>query len=85
MQLGRAKVAEYVKHRDTALRSLREAKRALDREIAEYPTPIAGCDAQFTFLLTERRRLAAALDAFGAEVFIPTPRTLTPGAGVESR
>ena len=78
-------MTDYAGHRDAAIWSLRAARRALDAEIAEYPTPIAGCDAQFTWLLGERRKVSSALDAFASEVFIPTPRTLTPGAGVESR
>lgn len=68
-----------------ALASLRQARTALSEEISAYPTPIAGCDAQFNHLLAERRRVLAALDALGEEVFIPTPRSPTPQAGVESR
>ena len=30
-------------------------------EIKRYPTPIAGCDEQFDFLLSERDRLALEL------------------------
>ena len=40
----------------------RERKAALDAEIAAYPRPIAGCDAQFNALLEERARLAKELD-----------------------
>lgn len=78
-------MADFMHYRQVALSSLVEARRALECEIAEYPTPISGCDAQFTHLLAERRRLIAALSAFEADVFIPTPRTLEPGTGVESR
>lgn len=49
-----------------ALRRLREhlwrLKAPIDRQIREYPTPIAGCDAQFNHLLDERRRLARDLN-----------------------
>lgn len=49
-----------------ALRRLREhllrLKAPIDRQIREYPTPIAGCDAQFNHLLEERRRLALDLN-----------------------
>ena len=31
-------------------------------QIKNYPTPIAGCDEQFIFLLGERDRLRAALE-----------------------
>jgi hypothetical protein len=65
--------------------ALRKARRALDRELADYPGPVSGCDAQYTHLLAERRRLSGALDRLRAEVFIPTPRTLTPSSGVERR
>lgn len=54
--------------------ALHRARRALDREIADYPTPIAGCDAQFNHLLAERRRLSGAIAELGQEVFVPTPR-----------
>jgi len=37
-----------------------ELKRIKD-EIAGYPAPIAGCDAQFNHLLAERQRILEAL------------------------
>jgi hypothetical protein len=50
----------------SALRRIREhllrLKAPIDRQIREYPTPIAGCDAQFNYLLDERRRLAHNLN-----------------------
>ena len=33
----------------------------IKKEIAAYPGPIAGCDAQFNHLLEERQRLLEAL------------------------
>ena len=54
--------------------SLQDAQARLGEEIAAYPTPIAGCDAQFNHLLAERRRVAAALRALDRPVHIPTPR-----------
>jgi hypothetical protein len=65
--------------------ALRRARTALTEEIAAYPTPISGCDAQFNHLLAERRRLTLALQALESPVFIPTPRTPHADAGVESR
>jgi hypothetical protein len=53
---------------------LRRAGQELDGEIRAYPTPIAGCDAQYNHLLAERRRVRFALGALNAEVHIPTPR-----------
>lgn len=53
-----------------ALRRIREhllrVKAPIDRQIREYPTPIAGCDAQFNHLLDERRRLAHDLNRLDA-------------------
>ncbi len=71
--------------RASAADALHMARVALDAQINTYPTPISGCDAQFTYLLAERRRLRNAVAALEADIFIPTPRTLTPGTGVESR
>ena len=36
----------------------------LKSEIKRYPTPIAGCDEQFEFLLSERDRLTRELSEF---------------------
>jgi hypothetical protein len=51
---------------------LEAEKRRLYDEIRSYPTPIAGCDQQFNYLLeqqarvhTELNRVRAALDAAG--------------------
>mmetsp|Transcript_13337 Transcript_13337/g.21136 ORF Transcript_13337/g.21136 Transcript_13337/m.21136 type:complete len:80 (+) Transcript_13337:1523-1762(+) len=61
------------------------AKKILNTEISAYPTPIAGCDVQFNHLLAERQKVQTALDNLTAFVFVPTPRSPTPTAGVESR
>lgn len=58
--------------------NLEEAVHLLDQEIAEYPTPIAGCDQQFNHLLEERRRANNALDALSEALSTPTPRQLEP-------
>ena len=71
--------------RAEAEQALARARRALEAEIAQYPTPISGCDAQFNHLLAERARLARAMGDLRAPVFVPTPRTPTPSSGVESR
>lgn len=76
---------DYESLKSDGIAALRAAREALNLVIADYPTPVSGCDAQYTHLLAERRRLIGALDALEAEVFIPTPRTLTRFAGVESR
>lgn len=61
------------------------AKQLLIDEISHYPTPIAGCDVQFNHLLAERQKVQDALRSLDASIFVPTPRSPTPTAGVESR
>jgi chorismate mutase len=74
---------------DTALaharKALDTARACLAAEIAAYPTPISGCDAQFNHLLSQRSQISRAIAALEHDVFIPTPRTPAPFAGVESR
>lgn len=64
---------------------LSKARELLQSEISNYPSPIAGCDAQFNHLLAERQKVLAALRSLNECVFVPTPRSPTPQAGVESR
>lgn len=56
---------------DGLIRSARarliRAQKLLNEEIAAYPTPIAGCDAQFNHLLAERRRLRTVLRVMDEE------------------
>ncbi|WP_223421915.1 hypothetical protein [Tateyamaria pelophila] len=61
------------------------ARQLLNAEITDYPTPVAGCDAQFNHLLAERQRVLAAIASLEDAVFVPTPRSPTPFAGAESR
>ncbi|MGC1496382.1 MAG: hypothetical protein WA790_11285 [Sulfitobacter sp.] len=61
------------------------ARQLLNEDIATYPTPISGCDAQFNYLLAEREKVGAALRKLDEMVFVPTPRTPDQFAGVESR
>ena len=61
---------------DKARSDLEAAKRVLTEEINAYPTPIAGCDAQFNYLLQQKRRVLGALQALDLDVHIPTPRSL---------
>jgi hypothetical protein len=42
-------------------RHLETAKDRIFREIQAYPSPIAACDAQLTFLCDERDRIAAEI------------------------
>lgn len=44
--------------------SLEAELQRIKMEIAEYPGPIAGCDAQFNHLLAERQRILDALGKF---------------------
>ena len=61
---------------DKAKSDLKAAKRVLNEEIDAYPTPIAGCDEQFNYLLQQKRRVLGALQALDADIHIPTPRSL---------
>ncbi len=65
--------------------SLQAALDTLNREIAQYPTPVSGCDQQYTYLLATRHRVSDALNTLNLDVFVATPRSLSPGTGVESR
>ena len=38
------------------------------QQIKDYPTPIAGCDEQFNFLLSERGKLRKELEKFRVDV-----------------
>ncbi len=78
-------MSDYREDLSSARAALLSAMNALRGEMASYPTPVAGCDAQYTHLLVEQERIRRALDALGHEVFVATPRTLSRGAGVESR
>ena len=69
----------------SALDQLEDARCALNAEISDYPTPIAGCDAQFNHLLAERQKVLNAIRVLTETIFVPTPRTPTEHAGVESR
>ena len=61
------------------------ARKKIDAELRDYPTPVSGCDAQYTHLVGLRRSVAEALRALEGPRFVATPRTLERSAGVESR
>lgn len=69
----------------SAKAELERARQLLHAEITDYPAPIAGCDAQFNHLLGERQRVLAAIRTLDEAVFVPTPRSPSLDAGVESR
>ena len=71
----------YVHRITEAANALQLAHRELSLEIADYPTPVAGCDAQFNALLSDRARIAGALHALDEHPFIPTPRAPEPTRG----
>ncbi len=64
---------------------LETARRLLQDEIAEYPTPISGCDAQYNHLIGLRGSITDALSSLAQPNFVATPRTPFKAAGVESR
>lgn len=76
---------DYETQMQSAERQLNLARKVLNTEIARYPTPISGCDAQFNHLLAQRQKVLDALGALNSTVFVPTPRTPSEFAGVESR
>lgn len=45
----------------TLLDQLEKLRKAVQEEIRNYPTPIAGCDQQFNHLLEKRGRIAVEL------------------------
>ncbi|MEL6577487.1 MAG: hypothetical protein AAFQ81_16525 [Pseudomonadota bacterium] len=64
---------------------LESARNIIRDEIRNYPTPVSGCDAQYNHLIGTRNAISAALETIKTPAFVATPRTLEPGAGVESR
>jgi hypothetical protein len=58
----------------SARQALDAARRRVRDEIASYPVPISGCDAQFNHLLAIRQRLANAAASLDREIRIPTSR-----------
>ena len=66
-------------HIEKAQNDLIAAKTILTAEINDYPTPVAGCDVQFNYLLGERQKILNALAALDADVFVPTPRLPSEG------
>ncbi|MEM6761475.1 MAG: hypothetical protein AAF615_01235 [Pseudomonadota bacterium] len=75
----------YENHVENAIEELSAAKRLIQQELQSYPGPVSGCDAQYTHLIGLRGSIFAALKSLEAPRFVATPRTLEPGAGVESR
>lgn len=74
---------------ETALRrasdELETARELISEELRGYPTPVSGCDAQYNHLIGTRNAITAALEAIRTPPFVATPRSPSPGAGVESR
>lgn len=69
----------------SAVRNLVAARQHIQDELRAYPGPVSGCDAQYTHLIGMRGSIDNALKALDEPRFVATPRTLEPGAGVESR
>jgi hypothetical protein len=65
---------EFQKHLEAARRELLLAQKCLKAEIAAYPSPISGCDAQFNHLLAERSKICQALSVLDSEPWVPTSR-----------
>ena len=59
--------------------ALERAKALLLEEIAEYPTPISGCDAQYIRLISDRTKIGSCLRVMEEQPFVATPRVLEAG------
>ena len=78
-------MTNYLECLDIARQELKLAQAELRRSMSEYPTPIAGCDAQFNHLLDQSERVRTALAALDFPNFVPTPRQPAQDQGIESR
>lgn len=67
-------MSDFRSHLESARQELLTAQKRLNAEIAAYPSPISGCDAQFNYLLGERQKIGHALAALDNEFFVPTSR-----------
>jgi len=67
-----------------AVKELEAARQMVQAEISAYPTPIAGCDAQFNHLIELRRSIVAALQALDAPNAPVPARTRGTSIGVGS-
>lgn len=65
---------DFKQHLEAARDELLMAQKRLNAEIAAYPSPITGCDAQFNHLLGERQKTCQALGALTTDVWVPTSR-----------
>ena len=69
---------QYQTALSSGIAALQAAQNLIQAEIAAYPTPISGCDAQFNHLLSDRARVSKALHVMQHPPFIPTSRQLEP-------
>ena len=72
-------MTDYEGHLAEAERALEAARQALADEMRRYPGPVAGCDAQFNHLISERQRIADALAALRSSPPVATSRDPVPG------
>ena len=69
---------------EAARAELDAARRLLQQEIADYPTPISGCDAQYVRLMSDRTRILNCLHELDDQPFVATPRILKPAAAAKA-
>ncbi len=69
---------------DETRTALEKARRLLLEEIADYPTPISGCDAQYVRLMSDRTRILNCLHELDDQPFVATPRILEPVAAAKA-
>ncbi|WP_299328845.1 hypothetical protein [Parasphingopyxis sp.] len=70
----------YEEALERARTELESALSLILQEIAAYPTPISGCDAQYIRLISDRTRIASSLRDLDDRPFVATPRKLEPEA-----
>ena len=57
-EIANQSLEEAKKRKGEDNQKLIEQLKNINEQIASYPTPIAGCDAQFNFLLEEKERIS---------------------------
>lgn len=69
---------------DAVKRYLEERRRPVEEEIRRYPAPIAGCDAQFNYLLEQRAILSRELVRLDAAAMAAGAHAESEGEAVEA-
>ena len=65
-EIANQSLEEAKKRKGEDNQKLIEQLKNINEQIANYPTPIAGCDAQFNFLLEEKERISKIINSRAA-------------------